>query len=210
MQFEDGTPATDFEHGVSTKVTLWEKGVKAGVLLGGVSHMGFFHVPFSDQEIEDLKSGDSWLTLTVGNGLTKAKRDDPRLAADKLALNKTKAQPVKLANPGFYHGRILFEDGSAPLLDPVPWPDAEIKVDFSYAGSAKLDPDGYFKVYFTKDQYESVLAKKDGKNIYVPSYEKKGRSSARFVFPVAKLSTNKQQAGVVKIARPVPKVATAE
>ena len=68
-------------------------------------------------------------------------------------------RPVRIKKPVFYHGRILFEDGSPPILNPVPWPGAEIRIDFPYAGSPRIDSKGYFKVYFTKEQYEKIKAR---------------------------------------------------
>ena len=205
VQFDDSTPAADLEHGLSTKVTLWEKDIKAGIKLDEVSYKGYFHVPFSDKEISDLKTGNSWLTLTVGNWATEARRDHPKLSIDKLALDKAIVRPVRINKPGFFHGRILFEDGSPPILDPVPWPGAEIMVDFPYAGSARIDSEGYFKVYFTMEQYEKVKAEKIRKNIYIPSYEEKGIGTARFAFSASKLSRDKEEAGVLRIPKPGPK-----
>ena len=202
VQFDDSTPPGD--SGLTTEITLWEKDTKGGIKLGGVSHKGYFRAVFSDKEIADLKTGKSWLTLTVGNWLTEAKRDHPKLSVEKLTLDKQIVQPVKISKPKFYHGRILFEDGSPPILNPAPWPGAEINLDFPYAGSARIDSKGYFKVYFTKEQYEKLKAKKVGKNIYIPSYEEKGGATARFAFPVSKLSQEKKKAGVVRIPEPGP------
>lgn len=97
VQFDDGTPVADFEHGVSTKVTFWEKGVEAGINLGDVGRDGYFHAAFSEKELAELKAGTSWLTLTVGNWATEARRDDPRLSAETLSLEKQTAQTVKIA-----------------------------------------------------------------------------------------------------------------
>ncbi len=205
LQFEDGKPAADFEHGVSTAVALWEKDVEDCIRLGKVSHEGYFHAAFSKQEIEDLRKGRTWLTLTVGNWSTNVDREHPRLDPDTLVLDRDKAKPVKIDQPKFYYGRILFEDGSPPVLDPEPWPGGKIKVEFSYAGGGQPDAEGYFKVYFAKEQFEAVKEKKARRNIYIPSYEKKGRSSARHVFPASKLSQDKKTAGVVKIPKPRPK-----
>jgi hypothetical protein len=205
VRFDDSTPAADFEHGVSSKVTLWEKNVKAGIQLGDVNREGHFHAAFSDKEIADLKAGKSWLTLTVGNWLTEARKDHPKLSVEKLSLDKNTAPPVTIAKPQYYYGRILFEDGSPPILVPAPWPGAEIHVDFPYAGTPQIDSEGHFRVFFTKEQFEKLKADKVSKNIYVPSYEHKNSSTARFVFPVSKLSRDKRKAGVVKIPFPGPK-----
>ena len=126
VNFDDSSPAADFEHGVHTEVTLWEKNVKAGIHLGEVNNEGHFHAAFSDKEIADLKAGKSWLTLTVGNWLTEARKDHPKLSVEKLSLDKQTVQPVTIARPEFYYGRILFEDGSPPILVPAPWPGAGI------------------------------------------------------------------------------------
>ena len=81
------------------------------------------------------------------------------------------------------------------------WPGAEIWVEFPYAGTRRIDSEGYFKVYFTKEQYENL---KTGKvetrnNISIPSYEEKNVSGFRFKFPASKLSRDKKRAGVVRI-----------
>ena len=204
VQFDDATPAADFEHGVSTQVTLWQKGNEARINLGAVNREGDFHAAFSDQEIQDLRIGNSWLTLTVSNWSTEPKKNHPRLGAEKLTFDPQTVQPVKLTKPSFYYGRILFEDSSPPILDPMPWPGARIWVDFPYAGSAFIDPEGYFRVYFTQEQYEKLKAEKARENIYMPSYEERNTSRARFTFPASQLSQNKEQAGVVKISKPGP------
>jgi len=100
LQFDEAMPAADYEHGLRTKVTFWEKGIETGIPLGEVSHEGYFHVPLSDQEIADLKAGNTWLTLTVGNWATKAKPDHPRLSVDALALDVTTAEPTIVNKPG--------------------------------------------------------------------------------------------------------------
>jgi hypothetical protein len=207
VRFDDSTPAADLEHGVSTKVTLWQQNVKAGIHLGEVNREGRFHAAFSDKEIADLKTGKSWLTLTMGNWLTEARKDHPKLGVEKLSLDKETAQPVTIAKPEFYYGRILFEDGSPPILVPAPWLGAGISVDFPYAGTPQIDSEGCFKLYLTKEQYENLRTRKDriGKNIYIPRYEQKNSSTALFTFPASKLSRDKKKAGVVKIPFPGPK-----
>jgi hypothetical protein len=203
--FDDATPATDYENGISTTVTLWDTGEAAGIKLGTVSIEGEFSAAFSDKELAYLEAEKSWLTLTTGNWSTQAERDHPRLSAEYLVLDKNDAAPVKIRRPSFYHGRLLFDDGSPALLNPVPWPGAEIRVEFPYASPSSLDAEGYFKVFFTQDQFDALKSRKVQKNIYIPSYEQRGRSRARFTFPAAKLSLRKDQAFVVKIPNPAPK-----
>ena len=92
VQFDDSTPAADFEHDVATRVVLWEKGIKTGIQLGSVDRDGHFRATFSDKEIADLEAERSWLTLTAGNWLTEPKSNHPRLDWRHLSREKGKAQ----------------------------------------------------------------------------------------------------------------------
>jgi hypothetical protein len=205
--FDDKKPAADFEHGVSTKVTLWEEGAETGFDLGTVSYKGQFSAAFSEQEIARLKTGSMWLTLTVGNQLTAAKKDDAELKLQSMSPDPMKVTAVEVAGPtqSYYFGRLLFEDGSPAILDPLPWPGAEISITFPYAGRITIDEEGYFQVFFTLEQFVSVKARPIRKNIYIPDPEAKGRSTARYAFPALKLSLEKEQAGEIRIERPRPK-----
>ena len=205
LQFDDGTPAVDFENSVNTRITYWEKGNERGIPLGHVSYKGQFHAPFSAGEIADLESGKAWLTITVGNWSTALMPDHPRLKAADLFVQKEKVQAIKVGRPGYYYGRILFDDDGAAVLDPKPWPGAEIHINFSCVGRVVPDDEGYFKVHFSEEQIEKMRAKKSRKNIYIPNPDKRGRSTARFAFPASKLAKSKTEAGVVKIPRPTPK-----
>ena len=202
VQFDDSSPAADFKHGVSTSITLWEKELPDGIQLAIVSYQGFFNAAFSDREIADLEKGKNWLTMTVGNYLTEAKKDDPRFPAEMLAREKEKAEPRQIGRPIYYYGRILFADGSPAILDPKPWPGAELRVDFPYAGSANLDAQGYLKVFFGPEQFEQVKSQKPRKNIYCPTQEQ-GTSVAGEVFPAELLSPDKTKAGVVRVSKPI-------
>ncbi|MCK5000924.1 MAG: hypothetical protein KAS23_15385 [Anaerohalosphaera sp.] len=202
MQFKDADWYKGCVNGLVTRITLWQKGVKEPIEVSKVGVKGNFSIPFSEHEFARLKKGDWWLTITIGNWLTNPKSDHPKIALETLNTDKAKVETIIISQPSFYHGRILFEDGTPPRLDPAPWPGAEIMVDFSYAGSANIDHLGYFQVFFTDEQYEKLKTKKPGKNIYIPSCTEKGRSTARVIFPVTKLSKEKSNAGVVKIQRP--------
>ena len=201
VKHKDGKWESNHELGIKTRITLWQDDFKDGVNVGRVGINGAISIAFSDEEMTALKNGKIWLTVTVGNWLTEAKSDNTRIDPAMLSRDATKARPTIISRPEFYHGRIIFEDGSSPVLDPMPWPGAEIMVDFSYAGSANMDHKGYFQVFFTDEQYETLKSKKSRRNIYIPSYTKKNQSSARFIFPVSLLSKDKSSAGVVKIPK---------
>jgi len=213
LEFEDGSPPVEFVKNRS-RITLWEQEKAGGISVGSVSNKGYTMLRLSEEELAGLKKGTSWLTVTIGNYMAKAGKSDQRFPVEMLTRDIEQAQAVKVKGLEYYYGRILFLDGSPPVFDSPPWwPGAEIHLDFAYAGSADFDSDGYFKVYFTRDQYERLKAQKPRRNIYVPRYEESGLSTARFTFPPNLLSQDKAKAGVVKIPRPkIPKkeLATAE
>ncbi|MGB0582328.1 MAG: hypothetical protein ACPGVU_21760 [Limisphaerales bacterium] len=187
VQFDNGKPAVDFSKNVQTRVSLWTQDSKQPIYLGGVSYKGEFHAPFSDEELAQLATGGAWLTMTTGNWSTAVKPDHPRLKVTDLYLNRDQVKAIQINRPGFLHGRLLFDDGKPPVLNPKPWPGARIKINFSYAGPVNPDTNGYFQIYFTPEQLEQLKGRQTRRNIYVPLAQK-GRSKAK--------------AGVVKIPRP--------
>ncbi|MEZ6061372.1 MAG: hypothetical protein R3C19_13590 [Planctomycetaceae bacterium] len=204
IQFDDGKPAVDFESGMSTTVTLWEKDQEHGFDLGTVGNEGQFTAAFSLDELAALKKGDLWLTMTVGNYTVKPKPADPRLDVDSFAFTPDGAKPVSVARSTTYYGRLLFEDGSPPVLNPLPWPGAEIQVDFPYAGPARPDADGYFRIALTAEQFENLKARKPRKNIYIPLYTEANHSRALHTFPAENLSPDAEKLTAVRIPRPKP------
>jgi hypothetical protein len=197
-EFAESQPAADFERSVQTRVTLWDAKQEHGILIGKVNYKGAFQAPFSETEIADLRKGRSWLTLTVGNWLTKPQKDDPRLSVEDLAREEGEARPVRLETPRYYYGRLLLEGGGVPFS----YPGAEIHVDFPFAGRARIDNEGYFRVHFSEGQYEQAQERDGRKNIYIPNPDEPNTSTARFAFPASKLSRDKSKAGVVKISMP--------
>ena len=202
LQFDDGKPAVDFEHSLQTMITLWDNDSPDAIPMGHLTSEAIIPAALSDSELTSLKTGKSWLTVTVGNFLTQPKRADAKFPPELLAQDKEQTKPFKISRPSnFYYGRILFEDGSPAVLTNAPWPGAEISVSLPYSGQAKLDADGYFKGYFTPEQVAQFRTQKPFKNIYVPVDEHSGRATD--AFPLELLSPDKAKAGVVKIAKPV-------
>jgi len=202
-QFEDANPAAEFGHDPLVHITFWEKDLKDGVRLDQAGREGFFKVVLSDQEIAGLEKGNPWLTVTVGNWFTELKKDDVRFPVQMLAREKEKALPLKIPRPKYYYGRVLFEDGSPAVLDPKPWPNAEIWVDLPYGGPLKLDAEGYFQKFLEPEQFENLKARRPDKNIVIPT--SRNTQQMKYVFPVELLSQDKAKAGVVKIPQPVYK-----
>jgi len=192
----------EFVRGVNSRITLWEQKEKDGIGVGRIDNKGYLMVLLSDAELADLKKSRTWLTITIGNFLVKALKTDMRFPVEMLTKDKDKARPIKVTAPGYYYGRILFEDGSPPILDPPPWPGAEIRVDIRYGGFTGIDSQGYFKVPLTKERFEKLSAEKPQRNIYIPDLIRRGRSRAELTYPANLLSRDKAKAGVVKIPRP--------
>jgi hypothetical protein len=201
-EFADGSPPVEFVKGVNSRITLWEENEPNGIGVGRIDNKGYIMLLLSDAELADLKKGRTWLTMTIGNWLVKAKKSNARFPVEMLTKNKEQTRPVKVAAPSYYYGKILFEDGSPPILDPPPWPGAEIRVDIRYGGYTEIDPQGYFKVSLTKEHYEKLIAEKSQRNIYIPDMVKKGRARAEHTFPANLLSRDKEKAGILKIPRP--------
>lgn len=205
LEFEDGQPASDFESGMSTTITLWDERNSVGINLGKVGNDGRFSAPFSLDEIKLMKSGEAWLTTTVGNYLTAAVADHPRLPVNNLSLDAASVLPTVVARSAEYHGQILFEDGSPPILDPEPWPGAEIHLSFPFAGMARPDKSGRFRIALTESQFEELISRPVSKNVYVPLYGTLGRSRALHAYPAKLLKTKISDVQAFRIPHPNPK-----
>jgi hypothetical protein len=206
LKFADGSPTQEFVRGGNYRITLWEARAQDGINVGSVNNEGHFTVRLSAEERADLRAGKTWLTVSTGNFATESRRTDQRIPVDALVREKDRAQPVPVKGPDYYYGRLLFEDDTPAVLDRAAWRGAEIMVDFSYAGSATPDAEGYFKLVFTPEQFEKLCAAKPRKNVYIPNPLDVSRATATLTFPANLLSQDKAKAGVVKVPRlPAPK-----
>jgi hypothetical protein len=201
LEFADGSPSSAFVEHAHGTITLWEQQSEDGIDVGSVNNKGYFSVPLSKEEMANLHAGKTWLTATIANSTVSASKADQRIPADALARDKDQAKAVKVAGLPYYYGRILFEDGSPPVLDPLPWPGAEIRVIFP-ADFVHIDSEGYFKLVLTAEQLGQMKADAPRMNIVIPDLVQKGRSSARAIYPASLLSQDKAKAGVVKIPKP--------
>jgi hypothetical protein len=95
-EFADGSPPVEFVKGVNSRITLWEQNEPNGIGMGRIDNEGYLNVPLSDAELADLKKGTTWLTITIGNWLVKAKKSDMRFPAEMLTKDRNKARPVKV------------------------------------------------------------------------------------------------------------------
>lgn len=202
IQFRNGKPATDFEGNAYTRVTMWEAGNRVGIDLGILAAEAKFAAAFSEKEMKRFRNKDAWLTLTVGNQMTKAKGTDTLLPVDFLSPDAKTVKPFQVSRPRFYHGRVLFKNGSPAHLEGKGWKGSQIAVNFPYAGLSEIDKEGYFKIVFTDEQLKALRERKERPNVYIPDVEDPLSRKALYVFPVHKLSTEKEKAGEIKIEAP--------
>jgi hypothetical protein len=203
VQFDDGRVANDWEHGVCTRITLWEQDSPDEIMLAQVNSKGLFFAAFSEDELAALRRGRSWLTMTVGNQGAVAKKEDPRFPADELVREAWRATPQRVAGPSYYYGRLLFEDGTPAVVDSKVWPRAsEIKVEFPFGVWGYADREGYLQVTFSPEQFAQAKAGKPRENIDVPMNDQGNSGFVGGTFPVGMLSMDKAKAGVVRIPKP--------
>lgn len=80
-------------------MTLWDNAEKPGIQLGDVTPQGEFRAVFSKEELNQLKTGETWLTFTVGDHRVQARPDDPKLDAAYLASELEAAKVLEIAEP---------------------------------------------------------------------------------------------------------------
>lgn len=105
VQFQDGGPAADFENRIATRVNWWDPASGSGIYLGQVDYQGKFRVALSDQEIAQLKSGENWITLTVGDLMAAPQANHPRLPLESLSPDPEGAPPRRIDRPRVLPGR---------------------------------------------------------------------------------------------------------
>lgn len=203
--FEDGSTVADADYSLFTHVTLWEREADSGIRLGTVKRDGSFSVALSDGELAALETGRAWLTITAGNQFVVPSPNDARLGVEHLTQDKADAQPVTVVKPEPLYGRILLEDGTSPVKSAVRFPDSPYWIEIPYAFPAVPDGEGFFQVYLSQDQVQSAAAMEHPARIYVPSGRAGGGWKNGGEYPVAKLSPNKDEAGVVYLPNSVSK-----
>jgi hypothetical protein len=204
--FDDGSPAVVPTLRLKPSITKWYADVAEGKRILTVEDDGCFVAPISDEDMDRLKSGDCWLTVHFANDPWQRdmSKDDQRFPAELLGTKRDKAGAVTIAKPPIYYGRILFDDGTCPVLDPEPWPGARIHIDIPFE-STDVDEEGYFCAYFSDRQFQELKDRSATFGIYCPSYEERQVSGQVAKFPAGLMSTDKSKAGVVKIHKPVYK-----
>ncbi len=104
--------------------------------------------------------------------------------------------PIILASSSEIRGQLLRNAGVDHHVTPARIDEDSIKRALEAEGAPPRD---------IADMLAEMKARKVDRNIYVPSFGKKGRSSALHAYPVQDLSLEKEKAGELRIARPGPK-----
>ncbi|WP_442482747.1 hypothetical protein [Aeoliella sp. SH292] len=99
LAFKDAQPKLDFRDWRNVSVTLWDDAEKPGIPLGDVSPQGEYRVALSADERKQLQSGETWLTLTVGDHLVKPCPDDCKLGPSYLVSDLEHAKVFEITEP---------------------------------------------------------------------------------------------------------------
>ncbi|UCF16630.1 MAG: hypothetical protein JSW59_04040 [Phycisphaerales bacterium] len=98
-EFAEDPPHAEFVKGVNSPITLWEHNEPNGIGVGRIDNRGYFTILLSRKELADLRKGTTWLTITIGNWLVKAKKSDMRFPAEMLTKDRKRALPVRIKVP---------------------------------------------------------------------------------------------------------------
>jgi hypothetical protein len=199
--FEDGSAAVPELKGFVTQIVKCQEERSSGMTIATVEKDGYFRAQITDETMEQLKSGQAWLTVRIGPASQSFQNQlqDERLPVGFLSSERGKAGAVKIKRPSIYYGRILYENGKPAVPEVIPWPDADVWVTYTPKSPGqsmmqqlcKVDKEGYFAAYFTDEEIEQLKTGEYAIWIYHPSYEW-SRSSYHIDFPYEMLSTKKE------------------
>jgi len=125
--YEDGTPVyvPPPWPDAKTHVTLWLY-FGMGIGLGAVDKEGYFKIALEDKRVEKLKSGESYLSISIPNPNTEGSgRPVGMFPFDLLGKDKSSAGVLKVSRPDFSNQEIR-----SLLLMPLPkWDQFGIDLD---------------------------------------------------------------------------------
>ncbi len=120
----------------------------------------------------------------------------------EIEVSSGKTTELTIRTPRLMYGRILRYNNQAPFIDQEPWPGAKVHAKYNSSKYGLLrsciDNQGYFALPITEGEFQKLEQDELEISIYYPSrtgeyfYGKVGK------FPVEKLSTEKEKAGVMK------------
>ncbi|MCK4818689.1 hypothetical protein KA005_23155, partial [bacterium] len=204
--FEDGTPAVPDLEGVETQIIKWFEGYSTGRTIATVNSDGYFTMLIPDKDIEQFKSGQAWMTVSIAKpGIHHEVQKGKRFPIELLFSERDKAGVLKIKRPKIYYGRILYENGKPAVSEVLPWQGARVYVNLRHLRHApanyyvrgvmerldNVDNEGYFAAYLTDKQIEQIKAEKYSIQIYHPSYEERRVSFPIGRYPFEMLATEK-------------------
>ncbi|MBN1974275.1 MAG: carboxypeptidase regulatory-like domain-containing protein, partial [Sedimentisphaerales bacterium] len=156
-------------------------------------------------EYNNLPAGKYHITM---NSLDENRQYEfPLFHKITLEKDKTTKELIEVIKKQAYYGRVLFEDGTPVYFDPPPWPNGTGRVAVPdqlgfEADYIPIDKDGYFEAFLKDGQYERIKNGEFEMKISIPSLEiERLGQYANISFPPDKLSTDKSNAGTVKIEK---------
>lgn len=201
--FEDGTPAVPSSEGLKTQIVQWTQDYTMGSTIATVDDNGYFTALISDETMERLKSGESWLTINIAKpDIRHEVQKEEMFPVELLSSERDKAGSVKISRPKVYYGRILYETGKPAVPEVLPWPGAKVWVSLRYTPAtykdggtmerlSEVDKEGDFTAYLTDNQLEQIKTQKYTIEIYHPSYEEMNTSFPIGRYPYDMLATAK-------------------
>jgi hypothetical protein len=214
--FEDGSPAA--VPALSLKPSIYMGPLEGGTAtyMAEAEDDGTFVVGLTPQEVRQINQGELSLSTVYGPVGRESLLPKERSPIALASLGKLIAEPgeVKVARPPVYYGRILYEDGTAPVSSTGRNWMSGVSVaspgNIGVPGSPRLDEEGYFAILVSSEQRARLTSRNLGYPIYngPPTPDANGRRTRVPVaeFPLELLSLDKAKAGVVKI----PKLETGE
>ncbi|HCO96900.1 MAG TPA: hypothetical protein DIU00_23680 [Phycisphaerales bacterium] len=200
---DKGSPLKKFFVDIRTKMD-WEARKNPD---GKFYSMTGYRVPCLSEdgsyEVDSLPEGDVTIrVIPFNNRMYEMHRgQDIRLQAGKATIMN-----LKVVSKNVLYGRVLFRDGSPAVVKPTPWPGATTSILLPMGmgrarGVAEVDDEGYFALYLSDREVETLESGSGWLIINVPTSEERRRKSMGD-FPFEKLSADKDKAGILKIGRP--------
>ena len=197
---QHGDPLKRFILSIATKVD-WQKRT------GESRRQSGYRVPYLSEDgnfrLSGLPPGVYRAFAMPFYGESRAVRSSRRTDVT-LRNNEVTQITFQVDRKQVFFGRVLFEDGTPAVLKLPLRPRATTSITLwsglNSGSGCKLDSDGYFKLYLTRREIESLKAGKSYLKIGCPVAEQEGTFRNVGKFPFDLLSKERSRAETVKVA----------
>ena len=161
--------------------------------------------------VKDLPAGNYKIWVIPQDGMYSDRRYDDVTEPFFIEEGGEIKKVIEVPTNYVLYGRVLFDDGSAAVIKPTPWPGAKSSILMPMgggmsAGIADIDNDGYFTVYLNVREHENLKSGKSKLIVNVP-ISQEGTKKPVGDFPFELLSEQHDKAGVVRVKHPESKEA---